>query len=422
MASKKAGSVLNFLDNLAASTATATPAKQASAPSDVPPADMVVALDDIGIDPERKQPRRKFDQEALNRLAEAIKEHGLIQPIVVRHSGVASPKYYLIAGERRWRSCRIAEKNEVPIYLRDDLSSNAHKQYEVQVIENGNRQSLTDYEFACGLREMIANRKAENPGERGVKGKVAALAGVSASDLSRYLSLLDDDIEPLASEGIIYNSEHVSMFRKLPDDVRDALVASARERGEPIAWSELRDALAAQADVAREAQADAGGSAAPATDPHADASTSPQGDSQPSTGDHVANDGQSSTDSSTVDAVDVHTDHAGSAVDGANGEQGGEAGSDWETPGGAGDGVGSTAGHVGGSSGTSSDAAGKAIKLSKLSGEKVEMLLRFLVDKETDKLDVTLPRDLAVAVLENMGIELPESVEDYATRIKDFLV
>ena len=376
MASKKGASVLDFLGKLEASTPKVD-ASKSEAESAARAADLVVALGDIAVDPERKQPRRKFDPEALRRLAEAIKEHGLIQPLVVRHSGVDAPKYYLIAGERRMRACQLAERGEVPVYLRDDLSSSAAKQYEVQVIENGNRQSLTDYEMACGLQEMIANRKAEKPGERGVKGKVADLAGISASDLSRYLSMLDADIEPLASEGILYNSEHVSMFRRLDEAVREQLVAVARERGEPIAWSELREALAAAKGAARE-DSGTGGTAA-------------------------AGDGGQ---------------HGGDGVDTAAAGDGGQPG---------GDGIGSAGGMNAGAGSSSAGGSGstdggsKGIKLSKLSGEKLEMLLRFFVDKASDKVDVTLPRDLAVAVLENMGIELPESVEDYATRIKDFL-
>ena len=82
------------------------------------------------IEPNPNQPRKKFDEDALGELAESIKLHGLIQPILVQKK---DKMYQIIAGERRWRACRLAKLKEVPVIVKE-LSEN--EQYEVALIEN----------------------------------------------------------------------------------------------------------------------------------------------------------------------------------------------------------------------------------------------------------------------------------------------
>ena len=72
------------------------------------------------IEPNKNQPRKNFDKEALEQLAASIRENGVLQPLLVRP--LATGNYQLIAGERRWRASKIAGLSEVPVVIRDDLS------------------------------------------------------------------------------------------------------------------------------------------------------------------------------------------------------------------------------------------------------------------------------------------------------------
>lgn len=101
------------------------------------------------IEPNRDQPRKNFNQEALEELAESIKEYGLIQPIVV----AKRDNYYcIIAGERRWRACKIAGIEEIPAIIRED---NKRANQEIALIENIQREDLNPVEKAVGIRNLI---------------------------------------------------------------------------------------------------------------------------------------------------------------------------------------------------------------------------------------------------------------------------
>lgn len=102
------------------------------------------------IEPNKQQPRREFDQNALEELADSIREHGIIQPLVVRP--IRSGNYQIVAGERRWRASRIAGLNEVPVIIKelDDLAT-----MELALIENLQREDLSPIEEAEGYRTLI---------------------------------------------------------------------------------------------------------------------------------------------------------------------------------------------------------------------------------------------------------------------------
>ena len=103
------------------------------------------------IEPNREQPRKIFDQEALEDLAESIKEFGIIQPIVVSKK---DDYYSIIAGERRWRASKIAGLTEIPAILReDDDKINS----QISLIENIQREDLNPYEKAKGIRNLLDN-------------------------------------------------------------------------------------------------------------------------------------------------------------------------------------------------------------------------------------------------------------------------
>ena len=113
------------------------------------PADAVAELPLGDIDPNRNQPRKNFDSEALNALAESIRHSGVLSPILVARDG---SRYTIIAGERRWRAARIAGVETIPAIVRewDDV-----KRQEAALIENIQRENLNPIEEAQGVYVLM---------------------------------------------------------------------------------------------------------------------------------------------------------------------------------------------------------------------------------------------------------------------------
>lgn len=101
------------------------------------------------IKPNENQPRKTFNEEKIEELADSIKEHGLIQPVVLRKSGKG---YEIVAGERRWRACRKAGLKEIPCIIKD---INDEENMLIAIIENMQREDLNPVEEAEGLNQMI---------------------------------------------------------------------------------------------------------------------------------------------------------------------------------------------------------------------------------------------------------------------------
>ena len=131
--------------------ATPVPAAPGEPAPDAPPAavpvGIAVSVADIVANPD--QPRRRFDPEALGTLAESIRRHGLLQPLVVRRAGQG---YELIAGERRLRAARQAGLDEVPVVIRE---ADPPQRLELALIENLQREELTPLEEAEAYRQLI---------------------------------------------------------------------------------------------------------------------------------------------------------------------------------------------------------------------------------------------------------------------------
>lgn len=102
------------------------------------------------IEPDPGQPRKTFNQDSLAELAASIGEHGLLQPIAVRPQPMGG--YRIVAGERRWRACRMAGLTEVPVVIRDVSDQEA---MELALVENLQREDLDPVEEACGIRELM---------------------------------------------------------------------------------------------------------------------------------------------------------------------------------------------------------------------------------------------------------------------------
>ena len=115
----------------------------------VVPADAVVELPLGDIDPNRDQPRKKFDDEALSQLADSIRHSGVLSPILVAREG---DRYTIIAGERRWRAARLAEIEKIPAIVRewDEI-----KRQEAALIENMQRENLNPIEEAQGIYVLM---------------------------------------------------------------------------------------------------------------------------------------------------------------------------------------------------------------------------------------------------------------------------
>lgn len=102
------------------------------------------------IEPDKNQPRKDFDDDALNELAASIAEHGLLQPIAVR--ATLKGGYKIIAGERRWRAARLAGLSEVPVIIKDVTDAQA---MELALIENLQREDLDPVEEALGYKQLM---------------------------------------------------------------------------------------------------------------------------------------------------------------------------------------------------------------------------------------------------------------------------
>ncbi len=95
------------------------------------------------------QPRKSFDEESLQELADSIKEHGLLEPLIVKKT---DDLYEIICGERRYRACKLAQLDTVPCLVRDDLDS---KGYAIALIENIQREDLNPLEMAEAFKQML---------------------------------------------------------------------------------------------------------------------------------------------------------------------------------------------------------------------------------------------------------------------------
>jgi ParB family chromosome partitioning protein len=120
-----------------------------------------ISIEDIEVNP--KQPRRDFDEKALQELADSIKLHDIIQPVTV--SRLASGKYRLIAGERRWRASKLAGIREIPAYVRQ---ANDAQLLELALLENLQRENLNAMEIALSYKRMMEelDYTQEQVGER----------------------------------------------------------------------------------------------------------------------------------------------------------------------------------------------------------------------------------------------------------------
>lgn len=202
------------------------------------------------IQPGAYQPRRHWNDEALDELAASIRAQGLIQPVVVR--AIGTNRYELIAGERRWRAAQRAQLSEIPALVKDvpEVAVPA-----MALIENIQRQDLTPLEEADALKRLIDDFDLTHQQAADAVGRSRA----SVSNLLR-LTELPNAIKKLLDEGRL-EMGHARCLLTLPEREAEALALEAARNG----WSvrELEEA-------ARKAQAASRGKTrrAPARDPN----------------------------------------------------------------------------------------------------------------------------------------------------------
>lgn len=137
-----------------------------------------IVVNILDVEPNKEQPRRKFDEEAMASLADSIREHGIIQPIVVRP--LLEGRYQIIAGERRWRASRMAGLKEVPIIIKD---VDDKQTMEIALIENLQREDLNPIEEAKGYLMLMDEYRL-------TQDEVSKRVGKSRSAIANSIRLL----------------------------------------------------------------------------------------------------------------------------------------------------------------------------------------------------------------------------------------
>ena len=159
------------------------------------------------IEPNKGQPRKKFDEAALSELAQSIEKHGVIQPLLVRP--LADGSYQLVAGERRWRASRMAGLTEVPVVIRELSDEDAMA---LSLIENLQREDLDPIEEAEGYRTLMEafHLTQEEAAVRVGKSRPAV------ANLMRLLAL-PGEVRTMVSEGTL-SPGHARALLPLADD------------------------------------------------------------------------------------------------------------------------------------------------------------------------------------------------------------
>ncbi len=136
------------------------------------------------------QPRKRFDEDALQDLADSIREHGIIQPLTVRK--LSSGYYQIIAGERRWRAARIAGLREVPVIV---VEADDRKAAELAMIENLQREDLNPMEEAAGYQTLIEqyNMTQEEAAKRVGKSRSAVTNAIRLLSLCPPLRMMVEE-------------------------------------------------------------------------------------------------------------------------------------------------------------------------------------------------------------------------------------
>lgn len=185
---------------------------EAAAESSVSPQDVSETQLTL-IEPNRNQPRRSFDPEKIDELAQSIREHGLIQPIIITPS--QNGRYTIVAGERRWRAAKKAGLKTVPTVIRE---YSPEETAQIALIENLQREDLNPIEEAAGYRRLMDEFSLT---QEAVSEKIGKSRSAVANSL-RLLSL-DDELQKLVSDGKISGGHARALLAVDDNDARREL-------------------------------------------------------------------------------------------------------------------------------------------------------------------------------------------------------
>lgn len=165
------------------------------------------------VEPNKEQPRKNFDEDALQELADSIKQFGLIQPILVQDR---KDHYEIIAGERRWRAAKIAGLKEVPVIIRDYTEQEI---VEISLIENIQREDLNPIEEAQAFKRLLNefNLKQDEVAERVSKSRAAVTNSI------RLLKLCDE-VQQMVIEDMI-STGHARAILSIEDPAQQYAMA-----------------------------------------------------------------------------------------------------------------------------------------------------------------------------------------------------
>ena len=173
------------------------------------------------IEPNKNQPRTEFALEQLTELADSIKTHGVIQPLLVRP--LPSGQYQIVAGERRWRASRMAGLNEVPVVVQDMDDS---KVMQIALIENLQRQDLNSLEESLGFQKLMDDFNL-------TQDEVAQTMGKSRSSIANSLRLLNltDFAKKMLQDGHI-SKGHAKVLLAISDqNIINTLCSEIKHKG-----------------------------------------------------------------------------------------------------------------------------------------------------------------------------------------------
>ena len=175
----------------------------------------IVTLHLSEIEPNRDQPRKQFDENALSELSASIAQHGILQPLLVRPLAIGG--YQLVAGERRWRASRMAGLTEVPVVIREMSDKEAA---ELALIENLQREDLNPMEEAEGYKTLV-----ENYGM--TQEQAAQRVGKSRSAVANALRLLNlcPPVRAMVEDGRLTNG-HARALLPLSPALQETTAAS----------------------------------------------------------------------------------------------------------------------------------------------------------------------------------------------------
>ena len=185
--------------------------------------EIVKSIKIIEIEPNRDQPRKIFDSESLEELAESIKRYGVIQPIIVKKR---ENYYEIVAGERRWRASKKAGLTEMPCIVRDD---DERKNREIALIENIQREDLNPIDKARGFKLLLNEYEM-------TQQELADILGISRSGVANTIRILNLDprVIKLAQEGQI-SEAHCRSIVSVPDpEEQYKLALKIIEKGESV--------------------------------------------------------------------------------------------------------------------------------------------------------------------------------------------